>query len=146
MRAWLIRRLGGFVDVKDVLAGIVDEGEKHRILTQAVAKLYNTVGADDILQIRDGKWYYKGRVLSEGEIQLFVAEANQILGMKTWEILSGDAEYQANKKMYLLSENILHVVSGKLMTYLLDVFRTRLKSLSKGSAYFNSEEIEHSKK
>ena len=140
MRAWLIRKLGGFVDIKDVLDGIEDEGKKHRILTQAVAKLFNTVSADDILQVKDGKWYYKGRVLAEGEIQLLIAEASQILGMKTWEILTKDAEYQANKKMYMLSENILHVVTGKLMVYLLDVFRTRLKSLSKGSAHFNKVE------
>ena len=122
MKIWLIKKLG-----------LRDE-----VITQAVRKLYNTIGPEDILkQNTEGQWIVEGRVISEAEKQLLISEANQFLSTKLWKVLQADIKYQSNKKMYIESRSVDDITFGKMWTYTLDAIKTRLQSLAKGSGHFN---------
>jgi len=122
MKIWLIKKLG-----------LRDE-----VLTQAVRKLYNTIGPEDILkQNAEGQWIVEGRIISEADKQLLISEANQFLSTKLWKVLQADIKYQANKRMYLDSKSEADITFGKMWTYTLDAIRTRLQSLVKSSGHFN---------
>lgn len=139
MKAWIIRHLGGFVDIDEAIDEIKrkDTLEKYSILTLAVRKLFNTISADDILREKNGQMYFQGRALSKGEGDLLKAEATRLLDSKLWTILNNDIQYQANKKLFVSSTSQDDMVAGKLFLYTLDVIKTRLNSLSSGSGLFN---------
>lgn len=119
MKTWLIHLLGGFT--------------KGEVLTEAVKKLYNTINEDDILHEENGVWFYKGKQLSGESKKMLIAEAIQLKDSKLWEILSTDIEYQANKQMFLKATEESHLMAGKMFLYVLDVVKTRLKSMSRES-------------
>jgi len=136
----LIHSLGGFYNLDEAIVHIskLETGEKHRVLTLYVKKLYNTLSADDILkEDSTGQWMFMGKQLSEARARQLVSQAKQFLNSDLWEVLQSDIKYQANKKMFVLAENELHLATGKLWLYTLDVIKTRLTSMSNASPLFN---------
>ncbi len=140
-KKWIIEKLGGYADIDSLVDSEASLEKRNEILTRAVRKHFNTIGAQDILHIDElGQWRCEGKILQEGDKKLLVAEATQILGMRLWRLLQADIKYQANKKMYRHATKSDDMVAGKLWEYTLDAIRTRLSSLSKGSAVFNTKE------
>jgi len=133
MKAWLIRKLGGFVGVDDVVDHIYETDnleERQHILTQAVRKLYNTVGPEDILKLHEsGTWTFQGKALTKEEVLGLKREVEVFREMRLYKVLDAECKYQANKKMYLESTSIAHLESGKMMLFIWDVIKTRLKKM-----------------
>lgn len=143
MRKWLIEKLGGYPDIDSAIEAIRDKNleEKYTILTLAVKKLFNTIGPDDILkQTKRGEWMYRGKLLSESDKNLLMAEAMQLSEMKLWGVLQDDVKWQANRKMFILGKTSEDLTAGKLWQYTLDALNTRIKSLIGGSGMFNNSE------
>lgn len=141
MRRWLIEKLGGYPDVDSALESITDAGEKTRILTLAVKRLFNTIGPEDILKLnKAGEWMFQGKVLSQGRKDLLIAEAKSLLGMSLWKVLQDDIKYQANKRMFIKAKDEAEMTFGKMWLYTLDALATRLASLEKSSAVYNSKQ------
>lgn len=143
-RKLLIEKLGGYATIDDAIEQIrkMELKERNVILTLAVKKLFNTIDADDILKpATAGQWMFEGQILSKGQVELLMAEADQFDKMLLWKVLRKDILYQANRKMYLLSENDMQVVTAKFWLYTFDVFKTRMKSIAAGSAAFNKKII-----
>ena len=140
-RKLFIEKLGGYATIEDAIEAIRNKELKERrvILTLAVKKLFNTIGADDILKPVGDQWMLEGKPLSKGQIELLMTEAAQLEQMMLWKVLRKDILYQANKKMYLQSENDLHVITAKFWLYTFDVMTTRLRSIAAGSALFNKK-------
>jgi hypothetical protein len=141
-RKLLIEKLGGFATVEDAIEEIRKKQLKERqvILTLAVKRLFNTIDADDILKPHNGaEWRFEGKMLNKGQIELLMLEAAQLDQMLLWKVLKKDILYQANRKMYLLAENDLQVITAKFWLYTFDVMKTRLASIAKGSPLFNKK-------
>lgn len=138
MRNWLIKKLGGFVDIDEAINSIKDSKDKHKILTLAVKDLYNTITKDDILTENNGVWYFKGKPVEGNIKKVLIAEAENFKNSKLWSVLQDDIKYQSNKKMYTDSVSIDDIIAGKLWLLTLDTFKTRLNSLQKGSGKFNT--------
>lgn len=135
MVRWLIEKLGGFATLDDAIAHIKttnDETRKHEILTLAVSRLFNTIGADDILRMNEaGQWMFKNRPLTADEVQAFKEEAVFFKQSRLWRVLSLDVKYQLNKKMYEEANLTVDVMWGKLLLYYHDIIRTRLDRMLK---------------
>lgn len=125
MKNWLIKKLGGYIS---------DE-----VLTEAVKDLFNTISADDILRQEGNDWFVGDKKLNDGDKKLLIAEANQFLITKLWQVLQNDIFYQANRAMFEKSKSKNDMVAGKLFLYALDSIKTRLESLSKESGNFNQK-------
>ena len=131
-RTWLIKRLGltadDFVFVQHFDSK--DSKFKHRILTEAVKKLFNTIGPDDILGVNeDGSWRFEGRDLLQVEVKELQEAGKQFSKSKLWKVLETELKYQANKKMFMESQSDMDLVAGKLLLFLTDVIKTRLKRM-----------------
>jgi hypothetical protein len=142
-KADYIRQLGGFATIEDAIEAIrrKDLVEKREILTLAVRRLFNTIGADDILKPTDGRWTFAGKVMEKGMQDLVMAEAAQFENSTLFRILEKDILYQVNKKMFIGSENIDHVITAKFWLYTFDAIRTRLRSLAAGSPIYNDKKV-----
>lgn len=140
LKVRIIRWLGGYVTVDEAISSIWDKDEKNKILTQAVRRLFNTIGAEDILRANiTGEWMHKGKILPDSQKNLLMAEAKNFTESLLWSILQDDVKYQANRKMYLTGKTEMDLVAGKLWTFTLDAMKTRLQSMNKGSGMFNSQ-------
>lgn len=137
IKTYIIETCGGFVTVQDALNSIEDEKDKAALLTLTVKRLYNTINADDILQEKEGVWFVKGKAITDGEKKQLIDEARMLQNMRLWSVLCDDVKYQANRRMFLEAENDLQLTAGKLWTFTLDAFETRIRSLVKGSGFFN---------
>ena len=112
----------------------------NKVLTQTVAKLFNTLGPEDILwQKADGSWFVQGKAITESEKQQLVAEAQHLLNTRLWKVLKADVQYQANRKMFIESQTIDDLIAGKLCLYVLDIIQTRLNSMSRGKGMYNAK-------
>lgn len=132
MRQWLIKKLRGFPDLDSAIQAIKDTDDltrKHVILTEAVKKLFNTIGPEDILKLEQDVWTFEGKPLTRMEMTNLRQEAEFLRRSKLWRVLKLDIRYQLNKKMYEEGRTELDVVWGKLALYLDDIARARLKSL-----------------
>lgn len=137
MKKWLIKLLGGYTSFTEAIDDIEDRNERHKVLTMALKKTFNTISSGDILRERDGKWYFQGKALSDAQRKLLVVEAQQFINTKLWQVVKEDTVYQVYKKMYLLAENDLHVITAKFWKYAFDTIETRLKSIARDSGMFN---------
>lgn len=124
MRKWLIQILGGI--------------PKDEVLTHAIKKMYNTIGAEDILSEVNGSWVIQGKPLHNSDKQLIVAEAQVFYKSKLWEILKKDIKYKVNQIMFERSRSTDDLIAGKMSLWTLDCIETRLNSLNKGSGHLNS--------
>ena len=112
------------------LKEIDDADLKREILTEAVKKLYNSIGPDDILkQNPDGTWTFQDRPITQTEVEQLRAEARVILGMKLWRAIKLDIRYQIGKKVWEEANCMDDILWGKLLTYLDDIIRTRLQRM-----------------
>lgn len=137
MKKWLITKLGGYLTITDAIDDIKNSEDKHKILTLAVKKLYNTISKDDILTEINGIWYSKGKPINGEVKKILIAEAENFKNSKLWSILQDDIQYQSSRRMYTNSLDINDMIAGKLWLLTLDTFKTRLNSLQKGSGKFN---------
>lgn len=141
-KAKIIEKLGGYPTIESALDAVQEKesAEKYQILTLAVKKLFNTVGAEDILRTdAGGNWIFQGKHMTDAMKKLLMAEANQFEETTLWKVLQADIKYQANRKMYLLAKTEMDIVAGKLWGLTLDAFRTRITSMRAGSALFNNQ-------
>lgn len=135
---WLIKKLGGFSDLDEYLESKGKE-EKVYVLTLAVKRLFNTIGSEDILKVNEvGQWQFEGKLITEQEKSILIAEATQFLEMKLWKVLQKDIQWQTNRKMFLLAKTEDELTAGKLWLLTLDAFKTRLQSMRKGNGSFNN--------
>ena len=113
--------------------------KKVKVLTDTVKHLFNTIGPEDILREEEGAWFYQDKSLSEPEKQLLISEAKILMGMKLWKVLRRDVLHQANKRMFTESTDLFDLTIGKGWLYVLDCLKTRLESMCKGKAIFNTK-------
>lgn len=139
-KAWIIRRLGGYVDINDLVDQEADQETRREILTRAVRKHFNTISADDILKETTEGWRFEGEPLPDHQQKLLISESEQIINSLAWKVITADVKYLANKKMFLTAANLQDVDNGKFWLYILDMLRTRLQSLSKGRGVYNSKQ------
>lgn len=109
---------------------LLGKNEREAVLTIAVSKLFCTVTTDDLLRLTPQGWMNGARTLHPEEIKLLGAEAAQFTNTKLWSVLQTDVRYQASKKMFTESQDVLDITAGKLLLYMLDVLKTRLDKLS----------------
>ena len=103
---------------------------KREVLIEAVKKLYNTIGPDDILkQNPDGSWIFQGKPLMGAEITQLREEAQFLRGMKLWKIIKWDIRYQLGKKMFEEARVKEDLVWGQLLTFLDDIIRNRIQKM-----------------
>jgi hypothetical protein len=130
--------LGGFVDVDDFIDHVreLPLTERHKILSLAVKRMFNTITVDDILSItKTAKgvdiWSWQGKPLPEAQIALLKAEAKQFSESFFWKVLATELRYQGNKRIYTQSEDIPDLVAGKLLSYYIDIVESRCASMLK---------------
>lgn len=144
LKVWIIETLlGGFSDVDSAIESVKQKGgkEKFEILTLTVKRLYNTIGAEDILKQHDtGQWTFEGKPVTDSDRKLLVVEATQFMETKLWKVLQADIKYQANRRMFISAKSEIDIVAGKLWLFTLDAFRTRLESLKNNSPLFNNKD------
>ena len=114
---------------------------KEEKLTQQVKHLFNTIGVEDILREEKGVWFLEDKPLNEGQRKLLISEATVFTKTLLWKVLQTDVKYQANKKMFELSNTEMDLTAGKLWLETLNCFRTRLESMCKGLGMFNTKNL-----
>ena len=145
LRALLIEKLGGYTEkgyrnAEEAIAAVEDPKEKRRLLTLAVTKCFSTIGPEDILKgSATGEWRLGEKTLSAQQRDRLIAEAAQFERSLLWRVLKTDIRHQANKATFLTARSEDELTAGKLWLWTLDAFKTRLKSMAKGSGMYNSE-------
>lgn len=134
MRAQIVKWLGGYATLDEAIDSMraKDGAERRAVLTLAVRRLYSTIGAEDILR-RDaasGQWMYAGKPIAKEETAVLIEQAKAMLDSKLWKVLQTDLKYQANKRMYIDSQDMVDLVAGKLILLYIDIIHTRLKTLA----------------
>lgn len=138
MKNWLITKLGGYPDIDSLLKVVDKHEDKHKILTEAVKHLFNTIGEDDILKENSKKeWIYADKILNEDRKKLLISEAKVFTNTRLWKVLQADVKHQLNRKMFDRSQADIDLIAGKIGLFILDALKTRLNSLNKESGIFN---------
>lgn len=121
--------LGGYPDIQSAIGAIDTSEDRNLLLSLALKKVYNVTSSDDILR-RDGvKTYFKDRILTKIEIDTLKAETEAFQNSLLYKVLDAECRYQANKKIALESSTIAQLESGKLMLYIWDIVKTKLKNI-----------------
>ena len=93
--------------------------------------LFNAITVDDILLfLPDGSIRYRGKRLDEAQVNELQESAEKFANSTIWKLLSDDAKYNANLKMYEESHDYNGMMFGKAMLYNLDILSKRMEQLS----------------
>lgn len=133
-RRWLIEYLGGYADVDAVMRYIDETNDwqgKQKVLQPFVKHLFNTIGPEDILQKQGEGWTYRGLPIDAAEVIQLKEEAKLIHKSRIWKMLQDELRYLGNVRMYERSVTDMDIVSGKLLLYLADALKTRLREMTK---------------
>ncbi len=130
LRSFIIKKLGGYPTIDDAIKAIDSKKHKHIILTNAVSHLFSTVGENDILRHEQGQWLHEGRILTEEEIKQIQSEAATFRKFHLYKILNAEVKYHAAYKMYYKSQTVDDLIAGKMIEYVWDIIKTKLKKLS----------------
>lgn len=136
MKKWLIKQLGGFTSFDDALESVKrsdDKAAKHRVLTEAVSHLFNTVSPESILhRDKSGVVLFQGNPVNEKQLEIWQLQADQIFNMRVWFVIKQEIRWQLQKKVFDEANVIDDLVWGKLLIFYDDVLRTVLRKLKKG--------------
>lgn len=113
------------------LLRLLDDKEKHEILTEAVTELYNTISDNDIFKQVGDKWTYLGKEMNDGQKRQLIIEAKQLKLMRVWNLLQREIKYLSNKKMFEKSLTEHDLIAGKLWLFTLDCFESKINQIIK---------------
>lgn len=135
LRERVIRWLGGYASTTEAIEAIraIPNGEeRRRILTLAVRRLYNSITGEDVLKPdpASGQWTFMGKPISKEDTALLTQQAKNLLDSQLWRVLQTDLKYQANKRMFTESVDVLDITAGKMLVFYTDIIHTRLKKLA----------------
>ena len=103
---------------------------RKKFLNWLVKDLFNTIQEEDLLQILpNGAILYRGKKLDDEKALQLREDADKFNNSVLWKLLSDDAKYQANFRMYENSSDYGGMMFGKAMLFNLDVIEKRLKQL-----------------
>ena len=103
---------------------------KREVLQELVKDLYNTIGADDILNT-NGEWTVEDKEVPPQIQKQLISEAHIFKGTRLWKEMQKDIKYKSNKLMYIHSETPNDLLLGKAWLYILDCQKTFLKRITK---------------
>lgn len=130
MKDWLIRKLGGYADLKEAIEDIKNSEERHEILSLAFKEIFLPINPDDLLKIGDnGEWQFMGKPLRVEEVEKLKEDARTLSKMKLWHAIKLDVRYHLSRKMFEEARNKEDIIWGQLATFLWDVVKTRLNQL-----------------
>ncbi len=125
-----IRLLGGFATVDEAIDSIQSEEEKHKILTRAVAKLYNTIDEDDVLKKDSkGQYTFKDKPLMPEQMESLRIQAKSLLSSFLFKVLDGELHYRASHKMFYEAKSVRDIIDAKQIEYVWDIIKNRLNKL-----------------
>ena len=133
MRNWIIRKLRGFPDIDSAISylrEIDDQDKKREILTEAVKKLYTTIGEDDILTKKeDGSWTFLGRPLLSSEVAQLQQEAQLMAKTKLWYVIKTDIRYNLGRRMFEEARVKDDLIWGQAIVFLDEIIRRRIQKM-----------------
>lgn len=91
--------------------------------------LFNSITEEDILRIKGGKMYYKGKPMSKEGIDKLKLDALSFENSVIWQILSDEMKYQANQKIFYKAQNSDDLIAAKTLLYLIETMENKLKSI-----------------
>ena len=115
--------------------------DKHALLTQVVAELYNTVGPDQVLfkhKREDNKevWYLGTRQLTDKQLLNFAQEAEIISKLGLWEEIQNCMKYLSKREMFLKAGTIDDMIGGKMLLFHLNNVNKIIETAIKIGANF----------
>lgn len=128
-RQWLITRLGGIVN-KETFIDSLTKKDREVILTEAVTKLFNTIGPEDIFKnLPDGTATFQGRQLSLEQRTSLKEEAKHFLDSFLFRIVDAELKYRGNLSTFFNAATTEDVIHGKLIAWVWDAVKDRLKNI-----------------
>jgi hypothetical protein len=104
---------------------------QRKFINILVRHLFNTVTEEDILQMRGQSYLFLGRPLDKEVVIKLKADAKMWRSSSLWQILSTEAKWKANERMFFKGSNPADLLFGKAMLYLLvEVIEQKLEQLS----------------
>jgi hypothetical protein len=109
-----------------------DEETRKLILGEAVAHLFNTVTADDVLKENpDGSFKFEDKTLPNIYRKDLKEQAKLIPNLLLWKVIQKDIQYQINKKMYQECKITTDMLWGQMILYYNELINERIKRMSK---------------
>ena len=103
---------------------------KRKAINFIARELLKGVTAEDILQItKTNGIIYKGQQLDKESRDLIKVQAAEIDELFLWKILNEEMQYLAQERMFSKSESFEAMLFGKVMLYLIEEQRKRIKFL-----------------
>ncbi len=96
---------------------------------EIIKKLFNAVTEEDILTQKGSNLYIGDKLVPEEAKRSMISDAEYILNSTFWQVIKKNMQYEANKALYLNSENIDDMIFAKAMLFTIDILEKKLHNL-----------------
>ncbi len=94
-----------------------------------VSEEFHTITEDDILKQVEGKWFHKGIVLTQGQVDILKKEAKQFSESNLFKVLMDELNWHSRSKLEA-SQSEQDMIASKLLSYLADVLKSKIKKIA----------------
>jgi len=102
---------------------------QKRLINILAKNLFNTVTEDDILKVRQGGVYLRGRKLDKDTLAALQEDAEKYSESTLWKIISNEVKQVSNLRMYEKGTTSDDILAGKIALYVLEVIEKIQKRL-----------------
>ena len=99
-------------------------------INQRKVKPAYSVNVGEIIEIKGGTWYHKGKELDKGTVDLIKAEAKTLLDSTLYKTLIDEFKYRAMRG-YKNSKTEEDIIASKMLEYFTDIWQSRLQRFIK---------------
>ena len=129
LKNFLIKKLGGFVDVEDCIDHIIrtdDLKPANQLLSASLKHLLNTISASEIFQQKGLEWFFENKTLTQDQVVGLKNEARLFQKTLLFRILDTKLKYLTNKRLHEAT-NLSELLVAKSILYQWDIVKDALK-------------------
>lgn len=104
---------------------------RRKFLYILVNHLFQTIEAKDLLVVKKGKMYVRGKPISEELHEKIRQDADHFVNSYVWDALKKDIIWHANSQMFFKGKTSDDLYFGKAMLYAISLMGAKIEELSK---------------
>lgn len=102
----------------------------HKVITYLAKYYLNIPSKDEVLHIREGQIFYKGRKISDEERRKLILDANTYKNSLIFKLINGEVKAKGQDLVFNKSQTVDDMIVGKTMIYVANIQQSKLEDLA----------------
>jgi len=105
---------------------------RKQFINWLVKDIFHGIQKEDVLQVKNGRIYVAGEILTDAQANKLEKDAETIQNMYLWELLTKDMEYHSFNNGWRKAKTEEDMIVGKMSLYYISEMNNKLRDIASG--------------